>query len=65
MLSNKIHIETKIEDENFEFVCRAGCATQKAFQAADEIRSYLYGKLKEQEEQQKKAAEKPVEQTQG
>ena len=50
MLKNKIHYETKVDEEEFTFICRAGCPTFKAFQAADEYRTYLYGMLKQQEE---------------
>lgn len=53
MMNGKIHFETNVEGENFIFVCRAGCPTDKAYAAAEEIRTYLYGKLKEQQEQQK------------
>lgn len=55
MLASKIHYETKVDEEVFTYICRAGCPTVKAFQAADEYRSYLYGILKQQEEQQQAA----------
>jgi len=59
MLKNQIHYETTVEDESFTFVCRAGCPTIKAYQAADEYRTYLYGMLKQQEEAAKAATEQP------
>ncbi len=52
MLSNHIHYTTRIEDEEFKFICRAGCQTIKAYQAADEYRTYLFGLMKQQEDQQ-------------
>lgn len=65
MLKSQIHYETKVDEEEFTFICRAGCPTHKAYQAADEYRTYLYGVLKQQEEQQKASAEAAAEQPQG
>jgi len=62
MLKNKIHYDTKVDDEEFTFICRAGCPTLKAYQAADEFRTYIYGLLKQQEEQQQ-AQQKAAEET--
>lgn len=53
MLKNQIHYVTKVDEEEFMYICRAGCPTIKAYQAADEYRTYLYGILKQQEDQQK------------
>lgn len=61
MLKNQIHYATKVDEEEFTFICRAGCPTVKAYQAADEYRTYLYGILKQQEEAAKAAAEAPKE----
>lgn len=62
MLKNQIHYETEVEEEKFTFILRAGCPTLKAYQAADEFRTYLFGILKQQEEQQKnsESAQEPV-----
>jgi len=55
MLKNQIHYVTKVDDEEFTYICRAGCSTAKAYQAADEYRTYLYGVWKQQEEAAKAA----------
>lgn len=65
MLKNQIHYETKVEEEAFTFICRAGCPTIKAYQAADEYRTYLFGVLKQQEEAAKAAAEQSAAQPEG
>ncbi|GEM_PF-5180407 len=65
MLKSKIHLDTTVEGDDFSFICPAGCQTVKAYQAADEFRSYLFGKMKEQEEQQKASAESLAEQPKG
>ena len=57
MLKNQIHYVTKVDEEEFTFICRAGCPTIKVYQAADEYRTYLYGILKQQEEAAKAAQE--------
>jgi hypothetical protein len=64
MLKNKIHYETKVDEEEFTFICRAGCPSLKAYQAADEYRTFIYGLLKQQEDQQaqQKASEEPPKQ---
>ena len=59
MLKNLIHYVTKVEDEEFTFILKAGCSTIKAYQAADEFRTYIFGLLKQQEESQKAAATQP------
>lgn len=59
MLSNQVLYKTKVDEEEFMFICRAGCETKKAFQAADEVRTFLYGLWKQQEEQA--ASQKPLE----
>ncbi len=61
MLKNQIHYATKVDEEEFTFICRAGCPTVKAYQAASEYQTYLFGILKQQEE----AAKAPSEQPQG
>lgn len=59
MLKNQIHYQTKVDEEEFTYICRAGCPTIKAYQAADEYRTYLFGILKQQEEAAKAASEQP------
>lgn len=59
MLKSKIHYETKVDEEEFTFICRTGCPTVKAYQAADECRTYFYGVMKQQEEAAKAASEQP------
>lgn len=59
MLKNKVHYETKIDEEEFTFICRSGCLTAKALQAVDEYRTYIFGLLKQQEETEKQSKQEP------
>jgi hypothetical protein len=60
MISIKFHFEVEVEGDKFEHIGPSNTTYQKAYQAADMVRSYYFGKIKEAEEQQK-AVQEPQE----
>jgi len=61
MLKNKVHLEVNVEGKDFFFVCDSDSPLPNALQAAKTLVSYLYGRVKEQEDAQN-AAKPAVEQ---
>ena len=52
-INTKFHFEVEVEGDKFEHVGPNSTTFQKAYAAADIMRSYYYGKMKEMEDQQK------------
>jgi hypothetical protein len=57
MISQKSQLETKINDKDHTFQCHSNAPLMECLQALDIFRSYIYGRIKEVEEQAKAQAE--------
>lgn len=58
MIKQKTVLETKIGDREHVYLCDPSSSLPEVFQALNEFRSYVYGRIKEAEEQAKLAEEK-------
>jgi hypothetical protein len=65
MLKNIVEMETEVSTRKYTFHCEPNAPLPDVYEALNQFRSYVYGRLKEHEEQQKASAEAPVEQPQG
>ncbi len=65
MLKNTVTMETEVNSHKFSFHCESNTPLTEVYEALNQFRSYVYGRLKELEEQQKAAAEASAEQPQG
>lgn len=60
MISQKTQLKTEIEKKEFTFHCEPNAALNEVYQALDMFRTYIYGRIKDAENQ-KAQAEKPPE----
>jgi hypothetical protein len=54
MIRQKTHLETKINDKEQIYICENDTSLTEALQGLDTFRSYIYGRLKEQEDLKQK-----------
>ncbi len=65
MISTKAQMQsTKVTGEH-TYICPHLAPLHEVYEALTEFRTYVYGRMKEAEDQQKAAAEAPAEQPQG
>jgi hypothetical protein len=65
MISTKAQMKTEKSTGDHVYLCSNSAPLQEVYEALTEFRTYVYGRMKEAEEQQKAAAEAPAEQPQG
>ena len=53
MISQKTHLETQVQDKKYIFQCEATAVLNDTLQALDIFRSYIYGRIKQLEDQEK------------
>lgn len=61
MISQKTQLKTELEKKEYIFHCESHATLTEVFQALDMFRNYIYGRIKDAEDQ-KAQAEKPQEQ---
>lgn len=59
MISQKTQLDINVGDKNFIFQCEPNSSLQEVYSALDQLRSYVYGRIKEAEDAQKAAQEAP------
>lgn len=65
MLTNKVQLETKTANSDHTYICANNAPLQEVYEALTQFRTYVYGRMKEVEEQQKATAEASAEQPKG
>lgn len=65
MLTNKTQLETTTAGGAHVYQCAPNTPLQEVYEALGHFRTYVYGRLKELEEQQKAPVEAPTEQPKG
>ena len=65
MLTNKVQLETKTATSDHIYLCANNTPLAEVYEALTQFRTYVYGRMKEIEEQQKAAAEASAEQPKG
>jgi len=58
MLTNKVQLETKTSTSDHTYLCATNTPLTEVYEALTQFRTYVYGRLKEMEEQQKDAQTK-------
>lgn len=53
MISQKTQLETKVKDQDHTYHCPVNATLVECLEALNTFRSYIYGRLKEYEEQSK------------
>ena len=51
MISQKTQLETKVKDQDHTYQCPSTATLMECYEALNIFRSYIYGRLKEHEEQ--------------
>lgn len=65
MLTTKAQLETKTASGDHIYLCGSNTPLPEVYEALTQLRTYVYGRMKEVEEQQKAAADSPAEQPKG
>lgn len=51
MISQKTQLETKVQDQDHTYLCPTNASLVQCFEALNVFRSYIYGRIKEAEDQ--------------
>ena len=65
MITTKAQLQAEKASGSHLYFCSNNAPLAEVYEALTEFRTYVYGRMKEIEEQQKAAAEQPAEQPQG
>jgi hypothetical protein len=53
MISQKTQLAIKVNEKDFNFQCEPQASLQEVYSALEQLKSYVYGRLKEAEDAQK------------
>jgi len=56
MISQKTQLQIEVQGKNHLYQCEPNCSLQEVLEALSVFRSYIYGRMKEDEEQKKSLA---------
>ena len=66
MQTIKAQIEVKVKDKDHTYLCETNCSLPECYEALSMMRFYIYGRMKEEQENAEKASQQsqiPQEQT--